>query len=91
MTSPRLQAVNREEMGEYEEIQRDLRQMYTAEHRTMYPPLASTPSTVRSVSRRQVDRELANANMAIKPSDMGLLTEEQKRQDTDIKSLFVLC
>ncbi len=54
--------------------------MYTAEHCTMYSPSASTPSTVRSVAREQVDRKLANANMAmIKPSDMGLLTEEQKQ------------
>jgi hypothetical protein len=79
MTTPRPQAVNREEMGEYKEIQRDLRPMYTAEHRAMYPPLASTLSTVRSVSRELEDRELANANMATKPSDMGLLTEEQKQ------------
>jgi hypothetical protein len=28
------------------------------------------------VSREQVDRELANANMAMKPSIVGILTEE---------------
>jgi hypothetical protein len=86
MTSPRQQSVNREEMGEYERIQRDLRPMYTSEYRTMTSQSASTPSTVRSVSREQVDRESANTNMAIKPSIMGLLTQKQKQAERDIKA-----
>jgi hypothetical protein len=66
-------------MGEYEEIQRDLCPMYTSEYRTMTSLLASTPSTVGPVSGEQMDRESANAIMAIKPSIMGLLTEEKKQ------------
>jgi hypothetical protein len=52
----------------------------------------STPSTVRSVSREQVNRESANANMAMKPSIMGFLTEEQKqaryRHHESIRAMF---
>ncbi len=90
MTSPRPQPNVRDETNEYEEMQRELRPAYTAEHRTMYSPSAehrtiyspstSTPSTVRSVSREQVDRESASANMAaMRPSIMGVPTEEQKQ------------
>jgi hypothetical protein len=79
MTSPRPQPNVRDETSEYEEMQRELRPAYTAEHRTMYSPSTSTPSTVRSVSREQVDRESASANMAIQPSIMGSLTDEQKQ------------
>jgi hypothetical protein len=89
ITSPRPQPNVCDETSEYEEMQRELRPAYTAEHRTMYSPSAehrtmyspstSTPSTVRSVSREQVDRESASANMAIQPSIMGSLTDEQKQ------------
>ena len=89
MTSPRPQPNVHDETSEYEEMQRELRPAYTAEHRTMYSPSAehrtiyspstSTPSTVRSVSREQVDRESASANMAMSPSIMGILTDEQKQ------------
>ena len=51
MTSQHLQSVNSEEMGEYEEIQRDLRPLYTSEYRTMNSQSESTQSSVRSVSR----------------------------------------
>ena len=89
MTSPRPQPNVRDETSEYEEMQRELRPAYTAEHRTMYSPLAehrticspstSTPSTVRPVSREQVDQESASANMAMRPSIMAVLTEEEKQ------------
>ena len=49
------------------------------QYRNTYSQSASTPSTVRSVSREQGDRDTASANMAIKPSIMGFLTDEQKR------------
>ncbi len=70
-----------------------LRLLYTTQYRTMNSQLASTLSTVRSVSRaQQVDRESANANMAIKPSIMGILTEEQKqardRHQESIRAMF---
>ena len=79
MTSPRPQSGARDEMGEYEETRRDLRPSYTIEYRNTYSQSASTPSTVRSVSREQGDRDSASANMAIKPSIMGFLTDEQKQ------------
>jgi hypothetical protein len=79
MNCPRPQSVNCEEIGDYEEIQRDLRPSYTSEYRTMNSQSASTPSTARSVSKEQVDRELANANMAMRPSIIRHLTEEQKQ------------
>ena len=88
MTSPHPQSIVRDETGEYEDVQRDLRQSYTPEYRTMYPQSASTPSTVRSVSRDQMDRDSASANVAMKPSDMGRLTEEQKQaRDKHIESM----
>ncbi len=74
LTSPRPQpsVCDHDETGHdvYEETQRELRLSYTTEYSTMYSPSASTPSIVRSVSREQVDRELARANMAMRPSDM---------------------
>jgi len=88
MTSPHPQSIVRDETGEYEDVQRDLRQSYTPEYRTMYPQSASTPSTVRSVARDQMDRDSASANVAMKPSDMGRLTEEQKQaRDKHIESM----
>ncbi len=78
MMSPRPQPNVRDETSEYEETQR-LRPAYAAEYRTMYSPSASTPSTVRSVSREQLDRDSAGAKMAARPSIMGLLTDEQKQ------------
>ena len=36
MTSPRPQSGARDEMGEYEETQRDLRPSFTTEYRNMY-------------------------------------------------------
>ena len=67
-----------DEMGEYEETLRDLRPSYAPDYSTIYSQSASTPSTVRSVSREQVDRYSASANLVTKPSDMGYLTVEQK-------------
>ncbi len=49
---------------------------FDAEYHTMYPQSVSTPNTVRSVSRDQMDSNLTSTNVVIKPSDMGRLTEE---------------
>ncbi len=43
----------------------------------MYPQQSSTPSTVRSDSRVQVDSP--TANMAMTPSCQGMLTDEQEK------------
>ncbi len=82
LTSPRPHPSIQDEMGEYEETKRDLRPLYTPEYCTLFSQLVSTPSTVRLVSREQMDHDLASASMAMKPSDMGYLTEEQE-QTTD--------
>jgi hypothetical protein len=66
-------------MGENEEMQRDTSILCTIEYNAMYLQSSSTPSTVGSVSREQVDSDLASANMAMTwVHIMGYLGEEQK-------------
>jgi hypothetical protein len=45
MTNPRPQPNVRDETSEYEEMQRELRPAYIAEHRTMYSPSAEHSTT----------------------------------------------
>ncbi len=75
LMSQRQQPNVSDETSEYEETQHELRPAYTAEYSTIHSPLASTPSTVRSVSGEQVDWDSASANMT---SIMGFLTDKQK-------------
>jgi hypothetical protein len=76
----------RDEMGEYEDTQREARLSFTPEYRAMYTQQPSTPSTVRSVSREQSDTN--TANMAMTPSCQGMLTDEQEKSRDLNRVLF---
>ena len=86
LVSPRPQQSFQEETGEYEDMQRGPRLSFTPEFRTMYPQQSSTPSTVISVSREQVDS--STANMAMTPSCQGMLTDEQEKKRDLRNALF---
>ncbi len=58
----------------------DPRPWYIPEYSVKYSQ-SSTRRTFRSVSREQVDNDLASANMALKSSNQGILTEEQKEKE----------
>ncbi len=71
-------------MSEHKEMQRHPRISFTPEYSTIittvYSQASSTPSTVQSVPREQVDRDSSSANMAsMKPTHNGYLTSEQQR------------
>jgi hypothetical protein len=68
---------SRDEMSEYEDMQRDPRHSLTPEHRTVYAQQQShsgTPSPVRSMARNPTDSSMA----AITPSFQGYLFDRQK-------------
>ncbi len=78
LQSPRPQS-SRDEMSEYEEMQRDPRNSFIPENQTIFSPQQShsgTLSTVRSMARDPIDA--STVNMAITPSYQGYLTDEQK-------------
>jgi hypothetical protein len=80
LMSPRPQPNVCDETSEYEEM---LRELCPAEYRTIHFPSAATPSTVRSMSREQVNRDSASANMAMRPSIVGFLRTNRNRLGID--------
>ncbi len=67
----------------------DTRHWFAPEHQTTYPQqqsLSGTPSTVRSMARDPRDSTTAmSANMELKPSYQGYLTDEQKASRDSVK------